>query len=142
MNLSREVIKDLLPLYATGEASQETCELVEEFLQKDAELRGLLGKMTEAEAMLEQKPKAPDLEDAQLRSLRKTRVMLRYRGLVMGIAIAYSLLPLAFVYSDGKFKWLVMENASREVWVGCVVVAAALWIVYWMIARKTRHSGI
>jgi anti-sigma factor RsiW len=39
MNLSKNVIRDLLPAYVAGEASQETCELVKRALATDAELR-------------------------------------------------------------------------------------------------------
>jgi hypothetical protein len=142
MNISREVIKDLLPLYAAGEVSDETRDLVEQFLQTDPELRGFLGRMAEAEAILEEKPQAPDLVDAQVKSLRKTRLLLRYRGIVMGAAIAYSIAPFSFVYAQGKVTWVVMENVPREVWLCCLVIAAALWIVYGVILTQTRRSGI
>lgn len=39
MNVTREVIKDLLPLYQEGEVSPDTRQLVEEYLAKDSELR-------------------------------------------------------------------------------------------------------
>jgi anti-sigma factor RsiW len=38
MNVTREVILDLLPVYVSGEASPATCALVEEYLKQDAEL--------------------------------------------------------------------------------------------------------
>ncbi len=38
MNVTREVILDLLPVYLSGEASPATRALVEEFLQQDAQL--------------------------------------------------------------------------------------------------------
>ena len=38
MNVTREVILDLLPVYLSGEASPATRTLVEEYLRQDAEL--------------------------------------------------------------------------------------------------------
>ena len=38
MNVTREVILDLLPVYLSGEASPATRTLVEEYLKQDAEL--------------------------------------------------------------------------------------------------------
>ena len=45
MNLSSEVIRDLLPAYVAGEASADTCALVEESLAAHPELKA------EAEAL-------------------------------------------------------------------------------------------
>ena len=41
MNIPRNVIVDLLPLYLAGEVSQETREFVEQYLQTDPELAAL-----------------------------------------------------------------------------------------------------
>ena len=38
MNITREIVKDLLPLYAAGEASEESRAAVEEWLRTDPEL--------------------------------------------------------------------------------------------------------
>ena len=38
MNVTREVIVDLLPVYLSGEASPATRTLVEEYMKQDAEL--------------------------------------------------------------------------------------------------------
>ncbi len=38
MNVTREVILDLLPVYLSGEASPATRALVEEFMKQDSEL--------------------------------------------------------------------------------------------------------
>lgn len=39
MKITREVITDLLPLYLAGEASKDTQELINEFLQTDPDLQ-------------------------------------------------------------------------------------------------------
>ena len=42
MNVTREIVKDLLPLYVSGEASADTRTLVESFLREDPELARLV----------------------------------------------------------------------------------------------------
>src|SRR4029077_7540453 len=42
MNITRDVINDLWPVYAAGEASADTRLLVEEFLRQNPEVAGLL----------------------------------------------------------------------------------------------------
>jgi len=43
MNITREVIIDLLPVYSSGEASADTMSLVEAYLRTDPELSELIG---------------------------------------------------------------------------------------------------
>ncbi|KPK93638.1 MAG: hypothetical protein AMJ88_07320 [Anaerolineae bacterium SM23_ 63] len=44
MNIPRSIVIDLLPLYLAGEVSQETRELVEQYLQTDPEIAVLADK--------------------------------------------------------------------------------------------------
>ena len=71
MNVTREVILDLLPVYLAGEASPATRALVEEYLKQDAELAQSI-RLQYADNFARAVPSAlpPDLE---LRSLRRTR---------------------------------------------------------------------
>ena len=51
MNVTRDVVRDLWPCYASGRASAETCALVEEFLARDPafaeRLRGALPRRSQ-----------------------------------------------------------------------------------------------
>ena len=40
MNISRDVVKDLIPVYLAGDASSDTQALVESYLKTDPELAG------------------------------------------------------------------------------------------------------
>ncbi len=48
MEISRNVILDLLPLYIADEASPETSALVEEYLETDPELAKIADKLSGA----------------------------------------------------------------------------------------------
>lgn len=51
--ISRDVILDLLPLYIADEASQDTHELVEAYLENDAELAQVADRLSNTELMRE-----------------------------------------------------------------------------------------
>ena len=53
MEISRNVILDLLPLYIADEASPETSALVEEYLETDPELAKIADKLSAAELLKE-----------------------------------------------------------------------------------------
>ncbi len=53
MNISRNVILDLLPLYIADEASSETRELIDQYLETDPELAKIAQELSAAELISE-----------------------------------------------------------------------------------------
>ncbi len=141
MKISKEVIKDLLPLYASGEASEDTCQLVQQYVADDPEIAGLLREMTAGEQLLSQKPPVPDLANAEVRSFQKARLLVRYRSGILGAAIAYTLLPFTFVFSDGHIHWIVISDMPGAA-ISSLVVALVLWAAYLFLSRKGRKIGL
>src|SRR5271154_3727117 len=77
MNVTREVILDLLPVYLAGEASPATRALVEEYMKQDTELaQKIRQQWSENFAKVAPPPLPPDLE---LRPLRRPRSQSRYQ---------------------------------------------------------------
>ena len=100
MRITRDVINDLLPAYLAEEASTDTIALVEEFLRQDPELAGTV-------EALRAKP-LPDLPIGwgpthEKETLNMTRRLLRWRGILMGVAIFLTLLPISFRFDNGLF---------------------------------------
>ncbi len=141
MNVSKEVIKDLLPLYVSGEASDDTAELVRHYVETDPELAAMLREMVEAEQMLSRRPMVPNLANAEVRSFQKARLLIRYRSVILGAAIAYSLFPFAFVYANGQMHWIVIAGMPT-VALTSGVIAVALWCMYMYLSRKARKIGL
>ena len=77
MNITREVILDLLPAYLSGEASPATRTLVEEHMKEDAELAQRV-RLLLADNLVKAPPPVlpPELE---LRSLRRTQRLLGWQ---------------------------------------------------------------
>ncbi len=83
MNVTQEVIVDLLPVYLSGEASPATRSLVEEFLKQDAEFAQRVRRQW-AESFAKLAPSAPPPEVELIApphapSSRLTEVAVRHR---------------------------------------------------------------
>ena len=74
MNVTREVINDLWPVYAAGEASADTRALVEEFQRQDPEFAGLLQGSGEEGLLRHVIPTLPP--DHEAHALRRTKRLL------------------------------------------------------------------
>jgi len=141
MNVTQEVILDLLPLYLAGEASPATRALVEEYMKQDPELAQRIRRQW-AESFEKVVPPAlpPDLE---LRSLRRTRKLLGWQRWLLGFAIGFSSLALSFQISfdDGHFRefHFLLRDFPAELGT-LVALGLACWIPYLLIRRRLRTA--
>ena len=138
MKVTRDVVKDLLPLYAAGEAGPDSRALVEEFLRDDPELARL------AESLRAQDlgaARAAPPRGAGMAALQETRALLRRRTWLMALALFFTGLPLSFVFDSGRFTFLLIRDAP---WVGAasLAVGAAFWIAFAATARRLRVTGL
>ncbi len=119
MNITRAVVLDLWPAYTAGDASPDTCALVEEFLRQDPEFARQL-----REDVLTDVPTPPVPPDTELKALRRARRRLGgYR----------SLLLLALVFTGQAFGRIVSDTSwdvSPRRFIVMASVAAAFWIAF------------
>lgn len=139
MNVTREVILDLLPVYLAGEASADTRQLIDEYIKQDAELgREIRRKMTENLAAVTSPVLSPDLE---LKALARTRQVLALQRWLFGLAFFFSLLPLSarFEFSHGRLvdAGMVAQDYP-ELALFALIVAVGLWIGYYFSRRRQR----
>ena len=139
MNVSREVILDLLPVYLSGEASAATRNLVEDYMKQDLEFAQHI-RLQWAENLAKVAPTAlpPDLE---LRSLRRTRSLLGWQKRLLGFGIFFTVLPLSneFSYADGHFKEFHFLLREYPLEFGtCLVLGLACWIAYFSLRYRLR----
>lgn len=90
MNITRNVILDLLPLYLAEEVSEDTRALVEEYLKSDPELANASKKL----APLEKPGDVPARisQDAEMRAYRKAKWM--QLVIILGVAGAITIFLL------------------------------------------------
>jgi hypothetical protein len=130
MNISKEVIRDLLPAYVAGEASAETRALMENALAGDAGLR-------DEAATIGTVPPANVTPPANLGidALKRTQRLLRRRTLLAGFSVFCSTFPLVFV---GR-PW---GHAGRLGETACLLVAAAGWALFLKNAARLHALGL
>jgi heme/copper-type cytochrome/quinol oxidase subunit 4 len=179
MNVTRDVMNDLLPLYFSGEASAGTRALVEQYFREhpefEREARGAArpletlhfaarpkmparvgevkerveGVAQDAAGRVEKLKTSSDISHVGLawrlsseaerekRDLESVHKEMRRNKLIFGVAAAFTLAPLAFIYDKGHLVWMMVRN---EPWTAAIywALAAVLWGVYFsMVKRRT-----
>jgi anti-sigma factor RsiW len=135
MNITRDVVEDLLTVYLAGDASADTRALVEDWLRSDT---GLARQVDEARRELP--PIALPEPSVEKRAVARTRRRLKLRMVVLGAAIYFTSMPLTVVFNSKGFRGLLIEDWPGRVAV--LAVAAVLWIVFLVQSRRLRASGL
>lgn len=143
MNVTREVIIDLLPVYLSGEGSLDTRALVESFLKQDPELaQRIRGQWVENMTKAVPSSLPPELE---LKALRRTRRMLSAQKWLLGFSIFFTAMLLSneFTVENGhttEFHFLIRNYPAEFAF--CATLAAAFWISYFYLCYRLRTSTL
>lgn len=101
MELSRNVILDLLPLYIADEASPDTCELVENYLENDPELAQIAERLSAAR-LLEEVPvpitKEHEMEAYEEAKLQQRRYIITLVAVIAGVFLFLMVAALAGLF--------------------------------------------
>jgi hypothetical protein len=137
MNVTKNVIADLLPLYEAGEASADTRALVEQYLKEHPEMRA----GTPVDAMLKAET-ATRPEHEQRAALERTRSLLRLRTLLFGVAVFTNLMTFSFTFSsDEGITWIMWRDAPGVGFI-LLVLSAISWLAYFRVNKKLTVSGM
>lgn len=139
MNVTREVITDLLPVYFGGEASGDTKVLVEDYFRQDPDFeRVARSAATPLETLRGAAPLRPGAEKEK-RDLECVRGELRRNKILFGVALFNTLAPLAFFFSKGHFVWLIREDPWEAAFFWSI--ATVLWLGYFgRLGRRTASQ--
>lgn len=132
MKVTREVILDLIPLYLSGDASDDTVKLVESFFESDPEF----GKQVknDSDKLFPTNISKPQKKEIEMKSLIKTKKMIKLRSYLLGFAIFFSLVPFSFLAKPEKAFWLLTEAPSSSM--VYATFAVLFWIAYFVIKTK------
>ncbi|MGA2280513.1 MAG: hypothetical protein ABSG80_09450 [Verrucomicrobiota bacterium] len=135
MNITKNIINDLIPLYFANECSADTRALVEEYLQQNPEQAALLRRIAST-PVSGAVPPAKNLDEAQ--AFHQTRRHLRRRSWLMAFAIFFSLAPFSFFVSDNGRSWWFLRDQPRG-----ALVYAAVGVVFWILyaVERSRSRG-
>jgi hypothetical protein len=142
MNVTREVVTDLWPVYAAGEASADTRALVEEYLRQDPDLARVLqesgdeGLFSRLGTLM--MPALPP--DHEARTLRRTKAVLHGYNWFLFLAMLFSALAFGRIVSDTSW------DVSPRNFIITATIAGCFWIAFfvrtaWM-QRKVYRTTI
>ena len=133
MNITKDIISDLIPLYVANECSADTRALIEEYLrqhpQEAAELRRIMST-----SMPGAVPAAKNLEEMD--SLRKARRIVRRRSWVLAFAIFFSLAPLSFLHTGGHTYWFFRESPVSAAIYG--TLGLVFWVIHFILRNRSQ----
>jgi ferric-dicitrate binding protein FerR (iron transport regulator) len=132
MNITKDIIADLFPLYLEKECSSDTRALVEEYFQRNPQDAQELHRIAST-SLPGAAPLAKDLDET--RSLREARRVVRRRSWVLGLAIFFSLAPFSVLFTGGRTYWLLKEAP------GTALVYGALALVCWIAWTVMRNGS-
>jgi anti-sigma factor RsiW len=136
-NITRDVIKDLLTVYLSGEASADTVALVKEHLKQDPEL----ARDVEAARAGGLGLPATAAPTAEKQALEETRQLLKNRTSTLVVAMIFTVLPLTFVFHGSRITFLMIRDAP-VIGVAWWLTAAVMWVWHVRIRRRLRVSGL
>ena len=96
MEVTRDVILDLMPLYIADEASADTCALVEEYLEIDADLAKIAEQLRGME--LSKDIPVPLTKENQMEAYKETKRLISQRIIILAfviVVVVISFLALA-----------------------------------------------
>lgn len=137
MKITRDVITDLLPAYQSGEASQDTLDLVEAYLKEDPEFARVVNAQQES-LLAENQPNLP--KENEMETLEKTKKLLKQRSWYMVSAIVFTLSTFAFNFDSKGVRWNWVETPI--VAVVLFAIGILFWVKYAQTNRKLKGSAL
>jgi anti-sigma factor RsiW len=139
MNITQDIVTDLLPAYLSGEASRDTQALVEDFMNGNPQFAAVVhaARRGLSEPVLpDQRAMAADLERE---SVNRTRAVIRSQGRLLAFAVVFTLMPLSFSFGPGGIQFLLRDQPVAAVfW----LPAASLWFTYLRTRTRLRSAGL
>ena len=139
MNITRDVVRDLLTVYLAGDASADTRALVEEYLAGDPALKAEADNAAAGQLILPPTPPSP--ATAELQALAKTRELMKTRTSTLVTAVLFTVLPFTFTFSGGQLTFVLFRDAPK-IAAAWWFTAAVLWGWHFWVRRRLAVSGI
>ena len=139
MNITKDVINDLLPVYLAGEASADTRALLEDYLRNDPALAAEVRAQAEKSAALLSSLAAAPPPDQEVATFDRIRRYNKYRNQFLVFALVFNLLPFAFVFADGQITWIMLRDNPKQALM-FFTASALCWIARAVLSRRTLRT--
>jgi hypothetical protein len=137
MKITRDVITDLLPVYQSGEASQDTRDLVEAYLKDDPEFARIVNA-EQSSLPAENQPKLP--KENEMETLENTKKLLKQRTYYTAAGIFFTFTAFSFNFESNGVRW--NWHDSPIVAIVLFVVGIFFWIKYAQTNGKLKSSAL
>lgn len=144
MNVTRNVINDLLPAYLFGEVSTDTRALVEEFLEQDPEFARSVVQCKKEDLAKIEMLKGADMRlspDHEMQTFARTKAMLERRSWLLALALVFTLFPFSFIFKDGHLTWMMIRDVPQMALMS-LAVSVGFWIARFVTDRQLRTTGL
>jgi hypothetical protein len=74
--------------------------------------------------------------------LDRTRQLLRWRSVLMGIAVFLTLMPLSFRFDGRQLVWLFLGDAPPQLTALVALAALGAWVAFLSVRRKLQATGV
>lgn len=138
MKVTREVVVDLLPLYLSGDASDDTRRLVDDFMTTDPEFAQVATGTSNAFLGHEDLP--PISPEIELQTIKKIKSLVRLRDALFWIAAFLTPTPLAVWNTSWGSGYLIRDYPILAAGLG--VVAITTWCCYFALKRRLSSTGL
>ena len=139
MNITQEVVTDLLPVYFSGEASRDTKLLVEEYFHKNPDFERMARSAGTPLETLRTSPPVTAGPEKEKRDLESVRCGLDRRKWLFGLSLFLTLSPLTFYFTHGHLYSLMGPDALWEAALDWSM-AAFFWFLYFAQPRRRAAS--
>ena len=139
LDVNREVVRDLWPLYQSGDANPASKALVEEYLRLDP---GFSTELGAADAGILPAATLPGLPpDREREAMLKTKSALRHRSAYLFQAGLFTALACAFTFDAQGVQFVMLRDAPV---VGGTFLAVGMlfWSLWLLAGRKLRVRGL
>ena len=139
MNITRGVVTDLLPVYFSGDASDDTKSLVEDYFRQNPDFERLARSAgTPLETLRATPPVAADSEKEK-RDIESVRCGLERRKWLFGLSLFLTLSPFWFYFTHGHLASLIVGD---NLWKAAFdwSMAALFWFLYLAHLRRRAAS--
>jgi hypothetical protein len=142
MNVTREVINDLWPVYAAGEASPDTRALVEAFFQEDPEFARELQEQPSERLLQQPIPRLPP--DQEARALRRTKRLLLGWDWTIFLAILFTCQAFGRMIADTSWdvspvNFIILASIAVVCWAAFFI--RLVWVRRQVFRTRIRDGS-
>jgi hypothetical protein len=139
MNVTREVVTDLLPIYFSDEASADTKVLVEDYFRQDPDFERIARRAATPLETLRAAAPIKASSEGEKRDLASVFWGMRRRTWLFGVSLFLTLVPLSLDFTQGRIVSLSIRGTAWHAafdW----SLAAVLWFLYFARLRWRTAS--